>query len=323
MTKPRIPSISFELQGDRAILILCIGIALVFWLLVKMSQNFRMEKPVSVQIELPENLTFVESPPSDMVAELEGEGWDLIFDYFTRPHVELSYNLIEQSITERNRIQIRLDLQNQQYNSQIRVIDVNYDNMNLRLEEKKQKKIPVQLQAMLSFAPEYQLQEAIQLRPDSIEIIGPKSKLDSITAWNTDSLILQDLEIEGVYQLKLQKPVRGIQLIPPQVTIEVKPEQYTEKSFFVPLTIKNAPDSTKIFPSKIMLTCVVGLSRYESVQPQSFTLEVDLKDVPMDGDQNSIPIVLTQQPEYVRNVFYNPQSAEFFIQLDSTSTPPK
>ena len=69
----------------------CIGIALVFWLLVKLSGEYFLEKQVNISYQLPQDKAFSKKPPSDIVARVEGTGWDLLFSYFTSPEINLFY----------------------------------------------------------------------------------------------------------------------------------------------------------------------------------------------------------------------------------------
>ena len=146
-----------------------------------------------------------------------------------------------------------------------------------------------------------------------MEISGPASTVELIQQWKTDSLVLSDLRSDKTVAVALLKPPDELSLGTPQTEVRINVEQFTEKSLFVPLTIRNGPDSLKIFPQQIKLTCVVGLSQYNEVTPRDFTVEVDLQNVPVSEDKNTAPIQLTQQPSFVKNVKFSPKSAEFYI----------
>jgi len=97
------------------------------------------------------------------------------------------------------------------------------------------------------------------------------------------------------------------------VTVTLKVEQFTERSLFVPITIKNAPDSLKTFPERAKLSCVVGLSKYNDIDKNSFQLVADLKGIPLNTEKNTIPVLVTKQPDFVRAVNFQPRSVEFFF----------
>jgi len=78
MKIPNKVDIKVFFNSDRAILIACIFIALIFWLLVKLSQTFYTSADFQIDYQLPVGKSFVESPPTEGKATLKGSGWDLM-----------------------------------------------------------------------------------------------------------------------------------------------------------------------------------------------------------------------------------------------------
>ena len=83
---------------------------------------------------------------------------------------------------------------------------------------------------------------------------------------------------------------------------------------FIPIIVKNAPQQLKIFPNKIKLDCTVALSRYAQLSSANFVAEVDLKGAALNSMNNTVTIVLSQFPNFVRNVKFTPKSAEFYFE---------
>ena len=92
----------------------------------------------------------------------------------------------------------------------------------------------------------------------------------------------------------------------------IQAEQFTEKSMFIPIVVKNAPQKLKIFPNKIKLDCTVALSRYAELNANNFVVEVDLRF--SSGKGNTLPIILSKQSPFARNIKFSPKSAEFYIE---------
>jgi len=305
----------FTIRKDRAILMICIGIALVFWLLVKLSQEYVTERPVSLDLRIPDDKALAEAPPTDIQAQIEGTGWDLMFDYFQHPKVELPYDLGEADQLSLNRSRLRNDVLRALSSNDLTVTELNYENLTFRLEPKVTKRIPIRFHQSLSFAAGYQLQDTVRLEPDSIEVTGPASRVQRITQWSTDSLLLDNLKSSQRKRLEVEAPPPELSLSTRAVEAIVEVEQFTEKSFFVPLELKSVPedDSLRYFPQRVKVTCVVGLSRYEQVGPADFQLVADLEDTPVGKERNRVMIELTVRPEFVKSVQFTPKVAEFFI----------
>lgn len=302
-----------KIQEDRAILLMCMGIALIFWLLVKLSQSFQTRRPVYFELDFPQEKALAEMPPADMAVELEGSGWSLLFDYFAHPRIKLAYDMQEIDRLNLSRGQLRNDIAQRLRGNDIRVLEINYDNVLLALEGRNTKKVPVLVQKRLTFAPEHHLKEPVSLKPDSINISGPSSLIDSIRYWPTDSLVLKNLKSGLTVTLNLKKPGRELLLSETKVEARAEVEPFTEKTMYVPLLVKNAPDSLRIFPDKITVTCKLGLSKFDSVSFRDFTAEADLGGISPKGPNNTTPIVITRQPSYIQNLQFSPKSAKFFI----------
>lgn len=199
-------------------------------------------------------------------------------------------------------------------NKDIVINGINIDLLMLDVEEEISRKVPVVLSSEFEFNSQYQLKQAVELIPDSIEIKGPASVVSVLEKWQTETWSLKNINSDQERTLNLIKPENLLtKVVPQQVQVNLFTEQLTEKSLFVPIFIKNAPDSLKVFPENIKLTCIVGLGRYKDINPNSFTLEVDLKDVALNASNNTLPILLTRQPDYVKGVTMSYQSVEFFI----------
>lgn len=313
--KIRIQNKSFRLtlREDRAVLIVCFGIALTFWLLVKLSQVYRTDKNIVFDLQIPSEKAFLETPPRDMVALIEGQGWDLTFDFFYNPNIVLQFDLRQIDRLDLNRAQLRTAINNSFSSKDIKIIELNYEELHLLLEEKLNKKVPVRMNSEITVAAEYEFKDQPILNPDSIVITGPASVVESFTQWNTDSLIRKDVKNTITAELNLEKAPSELSLSTTKVSVEVPVEQITEKSFFIPIQVMNASDSINIFPKTIRLTCSVGLSRYEELSASDFQLVVDLTEATSSGTKNTAPIILQKSPDYVENIKYSPLSVEFFI----------
>lgn len=311
--KIRNRTIHFSIREERAILLGCMGIALVFWLLVKLSQTYQTDKEVHFQFELADDKAFSDMPPEKINAVIEGTGWDLLFDYIKKSRVHLTYNLRNVDRLNLNVGQITGDITRNLATQKVEVVRVDYDDLNLILEDKDFRTVPVILNASITLASDFYLRDSISLTPDSITMAGPGSKIAFVEQWETDSLHLQEVDKSLVISQSLVTPPPELTLSQKSVQVNIEVERFTEKFFFVPISVVNAPDSIKIFPEKIKVRSVVGLSKYEDISAKDFKLEVDLEGISLNTTKNSVPIILKERPEFVRHVTFSPKSAEFFI----------
>ena len=303
-----------KIKEDRATLLACIGIAFVFWLLIKLSQTYRAEKQVFFHFEIPSDKALATLAPNDMAVELEGTGWDLLFDFFANRSVRLSYDMSGIEALQLNRAQLRSDILQNLHSNNITILEINPESLHLALEAKLSRLVPIVLRDSLSFAAEHHLRSPARVQPDSVEVTGPVSLVSTIGQWYTDSLRLSNLKSNVNQIVKLEKPARELSLSVNQVEAQIEVEPFTEKKMYVPLVVKNAPeDSLRIFPDKITISCKLGLSKYDAVSFRDFTAEIDFKGISLNAPNNSVPIVITQKPDFVETLQYTPKSARFFI----------
>lgn len=304
----------FFLEKDRGILLICMGISLFFWLLVKLSETYTTEKRLRFEFSFPQNKTIHPLPPEDLTVEIQGKGWELIFESLKGGSYLIGYDLRNEVYLEVNPTFLRNQLKNLFSSNTINITGFNSDGFVLFLENKVSKKLPVIIRDKLSFAPEFHLQGFKTASPDSAWVSGPESKIDEMSFVETELLLADDLRSNKVFQLHLISPEPEISVDPEVVEVNIPVEQYTERQFFVPLQVKNPPaDSLQIFPRKVLVTCVIGLSKYGELTEKDFKLEVDLGKVALSGTKTTVPIQLTQYPIFARDVNFSPKSAEFFL----------
>jgi len=291
----------------------CIGIALIFWLLVKLSQTYKTTREYTIDYIVPESMVLAEPPAKAVKVTIAGKGFDLISNYFRNRKNEIKFELSEAPEQTLTTSLISDKIQNI-LSGNIEVSDVNTDFIFLKVEKKAQKKVPLVFNSQLDFAPRIYLIDSISLSADSVSVSGPKSYIETLHDWPTDTLKLSNIQKNGTHKLPLTRPVNA-QIVPAFDVIDVtlKVDEFTEKEVIVPIIVKNAPDSLKIFPENIKLSFTVGLSNYNLVSSADFTVEVDLKDIPLDTEKNTIPVLLSNRPSIVHNINVNPKSVEFFF----------
>ena len=217
------------LKTDNGILLISMGISLLFWLLIKLSQDYKANREVAIRYTVPAEMSYVTIPPKKVQVTLEGRGWDLMYDYFGRRNNELNFNLASlpsQTITNN---QLKGKMAENARSSNVSVVDMSFDYITVELGERASKKIPVILERQLSFAPEHQLQAPIQIIPDSITINGPSELLAEYISWPTTLLALSNLKSTINRPVTLQANTRSqIALSTSVVQVNIPIEQFTD-----------------------------------------------------------------------------------------------
>jgi YbbR-like protein len=296
-------------KSDRAVLMLCIGIALVFWILNKMSHSSRTYVTVNIEYRLPKSKTFTAIPIAQLIATVIGSGWDLLGK--TKVPILLDMNSDSFQIVGSGRLRQAIS---RQCNISEEMIHLNVDQIPVYLEDEAFKEVPVTALTQLKFVKGYRLSGQISVQPAKVTLKGPKNVLEMISVVYTDTIRGENLKKNMEQNVALQIPSKVVKSFDATVKARLNIEEFTEKAMFLPLSVKNAPATYKIFPNKIKLSCTVSLSQYNSVHPNLFEAEVDLGSVSTESKNNTISVVLVKQPAGVQNIQFMPKSVEFYFE---------
>ncbi len=304
--------IDFFFQSDRAVLLLCMGIALLFWLLVKLSQDFKTTFSIPISYQLAEDKTFMIVPPSSIDATVVGSGWSLMTASFSpTPRLVLEISEVEEMMKGSSWLEAKI---RDKLPVEMEVQDVSPEFIRIQLADKVVKNIPLNLKANISFANGYHALYPPSISLDSVSIAGPKPIVDSIFSWSNVPFTLKDVKKDTDLELNLNTPANeAIRIEPLTVDFTLKVEALTEKTMFIPITIENEPDSVQIIPKSVRLSCLVGISQYEAISRDSFVVKVDLGQINTPSINNTVPIILSQKHSKASQVSFYPNSVEYFF----------
>jgi hypothetical protein len=288
---------------ERAVLMACIGIALIFWVLNRLSNSFKKTTPIRLEYVLPSGKVLAVVPPQYALVTWQGSGWDLLTGHEQRIVIQLGNDSI-QHFSIKNLIA-------PQFGNDI--IAVSPEQVTANVEDSETATVRVEAITQINFVKGFDLADSIELTPSVIEVEGPRSLIERLVSIQTDTLHFVKLKDSVITKIKLHAPPL-FKLNTTEIVAKIRAEQFTEKSLFIPIIIKNAPQRLRFFPNKIKLDCTVALSNYASLDADKFVAEVDLKHIDLKTKNNTITIILTQQPTWVKNIKFSPKSVEFYFE---------
>ncbi|MCB0662544.1 MAG: YbbR-like domain-containing protein [Saprospiraceae bacterium] len=308
-----------SLGADRAILLTCLGIALIFWLFIKLSKSYADDLTFNLEYQLKEDLAFVEMPPAKLITNVEGRGWDLMYLSIFGRERTLTFPVDASNENEINRTEILNTLGTWLDNPMFKIQSVSIDQINLELEKLSRKKVPVKISGVLQTAPNYTRSGPVIIKPDSIQLIGAPSLLDQYDVWETSNLEITGLKNNLEKEVDLQLPVEStLTILPKKVQLEVQVEALTEKRLFIPIVALNPPkDSFTIFPKQVQLTFTVGVGQYQDIDKDMFEAVVDYNKIRSGEQVGGLPINVTKTPANINLINYTPKTAEVLVVLNS------
>ena len=312
--------INLNPEGDKAILAVCVGIAFIFWFFAKMSNKYSSDRVVEVEYMLPQGKAFSELPAEKLKATFEGSGWDLMKDYLFGAKKIVKVDLSRERPPGIDQATLLSRISDLSLNKRkLKITKTIPSTLYLDFKNEQRKRIPVRLKSDITFAPGYFRTAEPLLIPDSIDIFGAKSLLDTISYWETVPVTYQDQKDSFRVQVRLaEKLPRLIRLSQRNTDMEVPIEKWTEKKIYADIRAINAPDSLlTLFPKQIETTFTVPLSRFARMTVDSFSIIADLQNVPLNTVNNTVPVLVEKQPQGIRGLTINPKVVQFFVENQS------
>lgn len=314
-----------NIKADRRLIVFLFFVVLstIFWFLNQLEKEYLTEISLPVRYtNFPDHKILVNDLPNYFELRVRAHGYKLLEYKISNKFLPFSINV--NSLTLRMHSQssyakffsltrlLNKDIENQ-ISSELEIVSISPDTLFFEFAEKIFKKVPVVSQLKPVPATQYIIRGSIQFEPDSVIISGANPIIDTINFVYTDRTDLNELNANFSDEIDLEK-INNVDFSTDEVDVKINIEKFTEGSQKIKLNIINTPDSLIIrtFPKEITVSYFVALSDYEKVLPQLFEAVVDYNETA--NQDNKLNISITNSPEYIQSVRYNPKSVEYIIE---------
>jgi len=297
-------------------------ISAAIWMLNALSKNYTsdIEYPL-VYTDFPEERVFVGEMPGHLDLQINAHGYALLRYKLFRKPVPISFkisafNMARRSDSSSAFILTRYlrDQISSQLPAELQLLEIKPDTLHFQFTDRITKRVGVRADLDFTVDKQFTIKDEIRLTPDSVDLTGPDVILDTLdfvkTEWMDLGLLTRDykerLRWEEIPELLYQVS---------RVDCSIELERFTEMQVPVPIDVLNLPDSISLqtFPSRIMLTCRVGLSKYDRVESHPFRAVVDYEMI--DERTNVLNVNVQNLPIYLLSYEYSPKSVEFLKSL--------
>lgn len=312
------------LRREVAVFSFFLLLSFIFWFLNALSKEMtgRIDYPVRY-INFPEDRALVNELPDYLSLMVTGPGYSIVQTKMGGRKEHLNIDLDKAGIRmveDRDRFSfyiLTFSLREQlssQMRSEFSISSIVPDTINFVFDLISRKMVPVIPDIEISTQRQYFVHGDIVCVPDSVEIIGPVTIIDTIEAVYTRHYVFDQLNETETKSLGLQS-ISKVSFSDRRSEVSVPVEQFTETLIELPVSMRNVPDTVNIrlFPEVVTFQCIVALSDYNNIQDAPIEAIVDLKDLDVSAP-NRLKIVLDKLPEYATQVRINPQYVEYLIE---------
>lgn len=303
-------------------IMVCFFIATIFWLLISLSHDYptALTFPVSY-MNLPGKKVVVNELPESITLQVKTSGFKILSYDFQKQKKAIAVDVAGKLKVNEQFLGDVLAIPTasftpdftRQLGSEIVILAYEPDSIVFNFSDRIQKKLPVRLNADLTFEKQYDTSSFISVAPDSILVSGPPSILETMHYVRTEKLKLENIRTPVVQTVKVSTN-KLLTFATESVTVKIPVEKFTEGRTEVPIHTLNVDSgySLKTFPDKIMIRYQVALSRYNHVDAGQFDAVVDGRNL---GELNTakLPVRLQTVPPYVRAIFIEPEKVDYIL----------
>ena len=142
------------------------------------------------------------------------------------------------------------------------------------------KEVPISFRRNVTYRDQYMSVGEIRLKPDRILISGEKSILDGIDSVATQTVNLTGLASSVTDIVSIEK-ISGLLYSEEELYYTINVERYIEKSYRLPVSVLNVPDSVSLLtsPLEVTMVCRLPFKNVKSFDERSIEMAVNYLDL--------------------------------------------
>ncbi|PKA84622.1 YbbR-like protein [Ulvibacter sp. MAR_2010_11] len=292
-------------------------LAILFWSLSKLSKEYTATVNATILYSnVPENMVLDENNPKEISFDVTANGFEFVTYKLRQPSVKLdvaSHHTKESKsiIIPKSSLIKTITVQLQK---NISIKNISVDDLTLKLSEVISKKIPVIADTKITFKEGFNSLDSLRIHPDSIVISGPESILKDISSIATKRFEKEKTEQDIKAKVSLLLPAnKKITIIPSQVELSLKVNEFSQMQITVPMEVINIPSkiSIKLIPQVVRITFIVSVEDFNNITSQDFKIVCDYSE--RNTVENFMTPILVTKPKSVLDVELIDKKIDYLI----------
>ncbi|MFD2823880.1 YbbR-like domain-containing protein [Lacinutrix iliipiscaria] len=300
------------------VFLLFLALSFGILLLTKLSKNYTNTFIFELnKINIPEEEVVINNANHKLQITIKTYGFELLKYHFTKPklNIDFSKQIVKtDSVYIWTKSKAFATLSNQ-FNKNIEILNIVPDSLEFAYDVSAVKMVPITLLSDFNYSPGYNLSDQIDLKPDSIKVIGAQALLDKLTVIKTDTLSLNDIkqDISEHVDLKIPKAFSDLKFAQKKIHVSAKIEKHTEGTLSIPIEIINVPNhlTLKYFPKAVNVSYYTSLANFNTISENQFKVICDYSKIE-EGQSFLVPQIV-EKPTKVKHARIKEEQIEFII----------
>jgi hypothetical protein len=315
--------LSFRNKEKIFVFLICLMLSSLLWFLNSLEKHYtdRISVPLKY-INIPKNKKSAGILPNKLDMTVDASGYiilqyklRLVYSPITLDINELTDNYLEDKYISKYAISTNDHKAEfaKQISNDMQIMSIRPDSIFFNMSPLVDRKIKVHPNVKLTFYKEFTLKRRPFTNPDSVWVRGPKNILDTLKKVNTKEYRFDELSHNLLRKVNLDLSPE-LACNTKEVLLNIPVEQYTEVTFDIPVNVINIPDSLtiKTFPSKVKVSCRIGISEYNKLSNNSFKAIINFKKRSLS--MSRLPVQLNNYLDTVLSADYYPKEVEYVIE---------
>lgn len=304
-------------KGNLNSFIFFLILATLFWVLTKFSKEYEQDMVAQMEfINLPDNAVIGNDINTQLPLRLEASGFEFFYYKLRKPVITI--DLAQLSPDENSRWSLSKSILESQATAQFKhpvTIQLTDTEITLPLQALSSKKVAVLPAVDYNFKEGFSSLEPLEIKPDSVTLIGPASLLNTIESVKTELREFNGLDenIEGELEIALPDNENQLKVSPAKVSYSMQVQEFIENELTVPITLigNETGQGIQLFPSSVKVRYTINFAQYKNVKASDFKVVCDLSKA-ADGN-NVLSPELILSPEGAQNLSFSPKEVEFIV----------
>lgn len=290
------------------------------WLLITLSKEYTTAISFPIKYtKIAQNKLLQATPVKALEILVKTTGFSIFRTRFNTKEITINANALLKKTGTKYYLLVKNQKQRiqKQLPSGVALEQILKDTLFLDLGRLVTRKLPLIPKIKISYHVGYDLSEEITVTPDSILVSGPENYMSALKGLALLPVVLEDVMANFTKKvaIKMPKGIKNLKLDTKEITVSGKVEKFTEGTLEVPYTVINIPKDITIntLTKKIQITFIVGLSRFNKINENSFQIECDYSISESNNLGYLIP-KLVHKPSEIKSYKIIPNEIDFLIQ---------
>ena len=306
------------LSKDFFVFLMFLMMSTVFWVLTTLNETYEAEVEVRLEIaDVPANTVITEDLPDTIRVVVRDKGFNIMKYLYVdnMPVVRLPFQMYSGQHNHGGITSAELQkILRPRFGETCTILAFKADHLDFYYSHGSQKKVPLIFGGTASAKPNFYVMD-VKIVPDSVVVMASKDALDTINAYYTEAVEIDDLDKSITKEVPLARVV-GAKTNISNAKVRAVVDRLTETKVTVPITAIHLPAQAllKTFPGRVDVKVSVGMAMASRLRPEQFSVVADYFDLAERSPKEKLPIRIASKPDYVLKAWLTVREVDYVIE---------